>query len=117
MVHVAIFDNWSPEAALRNEAQRRARVREQLAGTVTADGTILSAMLYTPETIDPKKPVLAIIGSEDDLFKRPGVRDRLKAGYKGRYEELMYPGGTHGLRESRERVAVDVDTWIRKTFP
>ncbi len=62
-------------------------------------------------------PALAIIGSEDDLFKRPGVRDRLKAGYKGHYEELVYQGGTHGLRESKERLAVDVDNWIRKTFP
>jgi dienelactone hydrolase len=62
-------------------------------------------------------PGLAIIGSEDDLFKRAGVRERLKAGYKGPYEELVYQGGTHGLRESKDRLARDIDRWIRQTFP
>ncbi len=62
-------------------------------------------------------PALAIIGSEDGLFKRPGVRDRLKAAYKGRYEELVYQGGTHGLRESKDRLAADIDSWIGKSFP
>lgn len=62
-------------------------------------------------------PGLFIMGSEDALFKRPGVRDRLEKAYAGKLESLMYEGGSHGFRESKDRLARDVDAWIRKTFP
>ncbi|WP_439486840.1 alpha/beta hydrolase [Blastomonas fulva] len=61
-------------------------------------------------------PGLFIIGSEDGLFKRPGVRDRLEKAYAGPLETIIYEGGTHGLRESKDRLAIDVDAWIGKTF-
>jgi pimeloyl-ACP methyl ester carboxylesterase len=62
-------------------------------------------------------PGLFITGSEDALFKRPGVRDRLEKSYAGRLDSVVYQGGTHGLRESKDRVAADVDAWMKKTFP
>jgi alpha-beta hydrolase superfamily lysophospholipase len=62
-------------------------------------------------------PGLFIIGSEDALFKRPGVRARLEGAYAGKLDSIVYAGGTHGLRENKDRVATDVDAWIRKTFP
>lgn len=61
-------------------------------------------------------PGLFIIGSEDGLFKRPGVRERLEKSYGGKLESLTYPGGSHGLRESKERVAKDVDEWIKRNI-
>lgn len=62
-------------------------------------------------------PGLFIIGSEDGLFKRPGVRDRLEKAYAGKLDTIVYQGGTHGLRESKDRLATDVEAWLRKTFP
>lgn len=62
-------------------------------------------------------PGLFIMGSEDALFKRPGVRDRLEKAYAGKLESLMYEGGSHGFRENKDRLAGDVDAWIRKTYP
>lgn len=64
-----------------------------------------------------KVPGLFVIGGTDGLFKRPGVRDRLEKAYAGPLQTIVIPGGTHGLRESKDRLAVDVDTWIAKTFP
>ena len=62
-------------------------------------------------------PGLFIMGSEDTLFKRPGVRDRLENAYAGKLDSLMYEGGSHGFRENKDRLAGDVDAWIRKNFP
>ncbi len=64
-----------------------------------------------------KVPGLFIIGSEDALFKRPGARDRLERGYAGKLESITYEGGSHGLRESKDRIAIDVHAWLQKTFP
>ena len=62
-------------------------------------------------------PAFFITGSTDPLFKRPNVHDRLFNHYPGKLDALEIPGGTHGLRESKDRLAGDVDNWIAKTFP
>ena len=62
-------------------------------------------------------PGLFVTGSTDALFKRPNVLSRLKQGYAGPLDNLVIEGGTHGLRESKDRLAGDVDAWIAKTFP
>ena len=62
-------------------------------------------------------PAFFITGGNDPLFKRPNVHERLFEHYPGKLDTLEIPGGTHGLRESKDRLADDVDGWIAKTFP
>jgi dienelactone hydrolase len=62
-------------------------------------------------------PGLFIIGGEDGLFKRPGVRARLEKAYAGKLDSLWYEGGSHGFRENKDRLVADVDAWLRRTFP
>lgn len=133
MIYMAPTVNVTTWDERRADPATFARYKEAKAAVERGDGTtrvfgIQSATLVY-DSLRPESPshpermgqfdlrALAIMGSEDDLFKRPGVRERLRAGYKGSYEELIYEGGTHGLRESKDRVATDVDNWIRKTFP
>jgi len=61
-------------------------------------------------------PALSIIGSTDNLFKGGVFMAEFRSQYKGPLTELTYEGGTHGLRENKDRVAADTDAWIKKTF-
>ncbi len=62
-------------------------------------------------------PGLAIVGAHDYLFSAPMVLDRMRAAYRGKFDLIRYANGTHGLRESKDILATDIDAWIKKTFP
>lgn len=62
-------------------------------------------------------PGLFVIGGNDPLFHRPGTHERLSKAYAGHLDEITYQGGSHGLRESKDRIADDVDAWLTRTFP
>ena len=62
-------------------------------------------------------PGLAIYGSTDGLFASPLVLERMRKAYCGKFDVLRYEKGTHGLRESKDRLPKDIDAWIKKTFP
>jgi pimeloyl-ACP methyl ester carboxylesterase len=61
-------------------------------------------------------PGLAIIGGRDNLFSSPVVLDRMRKAYRGKFDVIRYTNGTHGLRESKEILASDIDTWVKNTF-
>ena len=85
--------------------------------TLVCDSLNKDAVSHPERLVDVTVPGLFITGSTDALFKRPGVLERLKKAYAGPLDSIVIEGGTHGLRESKDRLAVDVDAWIAKTFP
>ena len=63
-------------------------------------------------------PTLSIVGSTDALFQNTDFLDRFIGGQKPSLAKLIrLSGGTHGMRESKDAVAADIDGWIRETFP
>jgi pimeloyl-ACP methyl ester carboxylesterase len=123
-------ETWKERQA---DPKQMAQMREACAATKAGKGTevvfgIMGALLVC-DSLDqgavshPERlakitvPGLFITGSTDALFKRPGVLDRLKNAYAGPLDSIVIEGGTHGLRESKDRLAIDVDTWIAKRFP
>lgn len=61
-------------------------------------------------------PGLAIAGGKDELMS-DWFLTRFKAKYRGGLTLLRYPEGTHGFRESKNRLVGDAAGWLDKTFP
>jgi hypothetical protein len=57
-----------------------------------------------------------ITGAKDPLMDEAFVAQFAKV-YKGPLTQVRYPNGTHGLRENKDRVAIDTAAWLEKTFP
>ncbi|HEU0043448.1 serine aminopeptidase domain-containing protein [Sphingomonas sp.] len=132
MVYFAPTVNVETWAERQADAKQMAQMREACAAVKAGKGTekiygIMSATLVCdslnqgavshPERLaEITVPGLFITGSTDALFKRPGVLDRLKKAYAGPLQSITIEGGTHGLRESKDRLATDVDGWLTKTL-
>lgn len=61
-------------------------------------------------------PGLAIAGGLDPIMQ-DWFLDRFVKNYAGQLELLRYEGGTHGFRESKDRLVDDAVAWLGKTFP
>ena len=63
-------------------------------------------------------PTISIVGRNDPLFKGNDFLDRFTAAQKpGMTTTLMLDNGTHGMRESKDKVADAIVGWTQKTFP
>jgi pimeloyl-ACP methyl ester carboxylesterase len=61
-------------------------------------------------------PGLAIAGGHDELMS-VWFLTKFTTNYKGKLTLVRYPEGTHGFRESKNRLAADTAAWLAKAVP
>lgn len=61
-------------------------------------------------------PGIAFAGGKDPLMS-DWFLDRFTHAYRGKLELVRYPDGTHGFRESKDRLTNDAVRWLHATFP
>ena len=71
--------------------------------------------LHTQRVTEFERPGLSITGAQDALMTEDFVAAFNRA-YRGRLSAIRYANGSHGLRESKGRVADDVDAWMKANF-
>ena len=74
-----------------------------------------SRAVHTDRVREFKRPSLSIAGTEDMLMSKDFIR-RFTRAHKGKADAIWYDGGSHGLRESKDRVLADIVTWTKKAF-
>ncbi len=74
-----------------------------------------SRAVHTDRVREFDRPSLSIAGTADLLMTEEFIR-RFTRAHKGNAEAVWYDGGSHGLRESKDRVLKDVIAWTEKTF-
>ena len=73
---------------------------------------------HTARIAEYSVPTLSIVGDKDPLFQQGDFLKRFMAAQRpGIARLVMLPGGSHGMRESKDTVVADIDGWIRGTFP
>jgi alpha-beta hydrolase superfamily lysophospholipase len=60
-------------------------------------------------------PSLLVGGSEDSAV-RPEMLDSFTKGHTGPTKVIIYPGASHGLKESKELIRRDIDQWVQASF-
>lgn len=70
---------------------------------------------HTDRVKEFDRPSLTIAGTEDLLMTEDFVRQFTRA-HKGDAEAIWYDGGSHGLRESKGRVLLDIAAWTERTI-
>lgn len=71
---------------------------------------------HTRRISEFERPGLAIAGNKDPLMT-PAFLQEFRAAYKGPLTLLEYPDGSHGLRENKGRLGLDVAAWVKRMFP
>ncbi|WP_404479977.1 serine aminopeptidase domain-containing protein [Novosphingobium sp. BL-52-GroH] len=61
-------------------------------------------------------PGIAFAGGKDALMQ-DWFLDRFQKGYRGKLTLVRYPEGSHGFRESKDRLIADAAAWIARTLP
>jgi len=61
-------------------------------------------------------PSLLVGGSEDSAV-RPELLERFTKGHTAPTKIIIYPGASHGLKESKELIRHDIDEWVKASFP
>ena len=74
-----------------------------------------SRAVHTDRVRDFDRPSLSIAGTADLLMTEDFIR-RFTRAHKGKAEAVWYEGGSHGLRESKDRVLSDIVAWTEKNF-
>ncbi len=125
-VNVKTWEERKADPVIMVEYEEAKSAVEKGQGTTKVFGIQSAILVYDshrPEALShPERmaqfsiPGLAIIGGRDNLFSSPMVLNRMRAAYRGKFDVIRYVNGTHGLRESKEILASDIDTWIKKTF-
>ena len=71
--------------------------------------------VHTERVAEFNRPSLSIAGRQDLLMTDAFIEQFVEA-HQGDAKVVWYEDGSHGLRESKDRVAADVLKWTRKTF-
>jgi len=74
-----------------------------------------SRAVHTARVAEFSRPSLSIAGRNDLLMTDEFIEDFVEA-HLGDAEVLWYENGSHGLRESKDRVARDIVNWASETF-
>ena len=74
-----------------------------------------SRAVHTARVKEFDLPGLVITGGKDPLMS-PDFVAEFERVYRGPLTMVRYDNGTHGLRESKNRVGVDVGAWLAKTY-
>ncbi len=74
-----------------------------------------SRAVHTDRVRDFDRPSLSIAGTKDLLMTEEFIR-RFTRAHRGDAEAVWYEGGSHGLRESKDRVLADVVAWTERNF-
>lgn len=75
-----------------------------------------SRSAHTERVKEFKRPGLAIYGAKDPLMSDAFIA-QFSASFAGPLQLRRYEGGSHGLRESKGRLAQDVADWMQQTWP
>lgn len=70
---------------------------------------------HTERVKEFKRPSLSIAGRKDLLMTEDFIK-RFTRAHRGKAEAVWYENGSHGLRESKDRVASDIIAWTERTF-
>lgn len=87
----------------------------QLATTVAEYHGPETRGYHTRRVAEFSRPGLAIAGRKDSLMTDEFI-GRFTEAYKGKLTTIWYENGSHGLRESKDRVAADILKWVSETF-
>lgn len=71
--------------------------------------------VHTARVAEFSRPSLSIAGRQDLLMTDTFI-DQFLASHQGDAQVIWYENGSHGLRESKDRVAADVLDWTQQTF-
>lgn len=74
-----------------------------------------SRAVHTDRVRDFSRPSLSIAGLDDSLMNEEFIR-RFTRAHKGEADVVWYEGGTHSLRESKDRVLADIVAWTKKNL-
>lgn len=72
--------------------------------------------VHTDRVSEFSRPSLSIAGRRDLLMTDEFI-EIFQAAHRGRAEVVWYENGSHGLRESKDRVLDDILAWVERTFP
>lgn len=87
----------------------------QLANTVVEYHGPKTRGYHTARVAEFDRPALAIAGRKDSLMTDEFIGRFTKA-YKGDLTTVWYEDGSHGFRESKDRVADDILKWVKKNY-
>ncbi len=74
-----------------------------------------SRAVHTARVKEFALPGLVITGGKDPLMA-PDFVARFQRDYRGPLTMIRYDNGSHGLRENKNNVGVDVGAWLAKTY-
>ncbi len=111
---------WQRNLQTARAAVARGDGMRQIIGLLTAQAWLDNngpdtRGMHTLRVTEFDRPALSITGAKDALMTDDFVA-RFNGAYRGRLTAIRYPDGSHGLRESKGRVADDVDAWLKATF-
>lgn len=72
--------------------------------------------VHTERVSEFSRPSLSIAGRNDPLMTDEFLQ-RFQSAHQGEADVIWYENGSHGLRESKNRVLADVLAWVARTFP
>jgi pimeloyl-ACP methyl ester carboxylesterase len=113
--------SYAADVAFARKSVKAGRGMEDVVGLLTThafmDNNAPGARtMHTQRVQEFSLPGFMITGAKDPLMDEAFVAQFAKV-YKGPLTQVRYPNGTHGLRENKDRVAIDTAAWLEKTFP
>jgi pimeloyl-ACP methyl ester carboxylesterase len=106
-----------------NDAVRRGEGRSHVMSTIRLQTAAKWLDLAGPESrgnhvrriSEVPQPILVLAGTADPIM-RPEFVNAFVAAHPGKTDLVWYPGGTHGMKELKDRVSADIVSWTRRTF-
>lgn len=74
-----------------------------------------SRAMHTERVREFDRPSLSIAGTKDGLMNKDFIKTFTRA-HKGAADAIWIEGGSHGLRESKDRVLADIVSWTEENF-
>ncbi|WP_336951535.1 alpha/beta fold hydrolase [Sphingobium aromaticivastans] len=112
---------YAKDNARAEKAIKEGRGLDEVLGVATATSwyDLYGAKARTVHSERVKEfnlPAIAFAGGKDPI-QADWFLDRFTKGYRGKLELKRYPEGTHGFRESKDRLVGEAVDWLRRTFP